>query len=270
MEDYRNIMVKYGDGGKKLWPTEFGWPTVENLGVPPAPGYAFANDINEGRQAEYLVQAYQMGRNWGWVGVMFLWNLNFGPVSGAADEKAALKMFQEGRVDALVVTGQLLREVVTNEGKLADELAGKRAQLATSARARVYYMGFCMRDPVVGGERGRKLRQAMSLAFDASWRVDHLYGGAAVVAQGPLPPGVFGHDARFSNPYQRHDLDERVGEAQTVGRQGERVVIGARRRAGGPGLGRAERACERGPVQVDWVSRFRQPTRTPRRGVSRL
>jgi spore germination protein YaaH len=89
MEDYRNIMVKYGDAGKKLWPTEFGWPTVENLGVPPAPGYEFANDVNEGRQADYLVQAYQMGRSWGWVGVMFLWNLNFGPVSGAADEKAA-------------------------------------------------------------------------------------------------------------------------------------------------------------------------------------
>jgi len=30
-----------------------------------------------------------MGRNWGWVGAMFLWNLNFGPVCGAADEKAA-------------------------------------------------------------------------------------------------------------------------------------------------------------------------------------
>ena len=89
MEDYRNIMVKYGDGGKRLWPTEFGWPTVQNLGVAPAPGYEFANDINEAQQADYLVQAYQMGRNWGWVGVMFLWNLNFGPVTGAADEKAA-------------------------------------------------------------------------------------------------------------------------------------------------------------------------------------
>jgi len=89
MEDYRNIMVKYGDGAKKLWPTEFGWPTVDNLGVPPAPGYPFAADINEAQQAQYLVRAYQMGRNWGWVGVMFLWNLNFGPVCGAADEKAA-------------------------------------------------------------------------------------------------------------------------------------------------------------------------------------
>ncbi|HSN76087.1 MAG TPA: SH3 domain-containing protein, partial [Anaerolineae bacterium] len=25
MEQYRNIMVKYGDGNKRLWPTEFGW-----------------------------------------------------------------------------------------------------------------------------------------------------------------------------------------------------------------------------------------------------
>jgi len=96
MEDYRNTMVKYGDGGKKLWPTEFGWPTVENLGVPPAPGYEFANDINEAQQADYFVQAYQMGRNWGWVGVMFLWNLNFGPVCGAADEKAAYGIIRPG------------------------------------------------------------------------------------------------------------------------------------------------------------------------------
>jgi len=94
MEDYRNIMVRYGDGGKKLWPTEFGWPTVENLGVPPASGYEFANDVSEAQQANYLVQAYQMGRNWGWVGVMFLWNLNFGPVSGAADEKAAYSIIR--------------------------------------------------------------------------------------------------------------------------------------------------------------------------------
>ena len=33
MESYRNIMVKYGDGGKRIWPTEFGWATVEGLGV---------------------------------------------------------------------------------------------------------------------------------------------------------------------------------------------------------------------------------------------
>jgi hypothetical protein len=89
MESYRNIMIKYGDGGKRIWPTEFGWASVEGLGVGPANGYEYAADNSEGEQAQFIVRAYQMGRSWGWVGPMFLWNLNFGPVSGARDEKAA-------------------------------------------------------------------------------------------------------------------------------------------------------------------------------------
>jgi hypothetical protein len=89
LESYRNIMVHYGDGHKRIWVTEFGWATVEGLGVPPAEGYAYAADNTEAEQAQWLVRAYQMGKNYGWVGVMFLWNLNFGPVSGKEDEKAA-------------------------------------------------------------------------------------------------------------------------------------------------------------------------------------
>ncbi|MHB1296629.1 MAG: cellulase family glycosylhydrolase [Anaerolineae bacterium] len=89
VESYRNIMVRHGDGGKRIWCTEFGWASVENLGVGPAAGYAYAADNSEAEQAQYIVRAYQMGKSWGWVGPMFLWNLNFAPVSGAADEKAA-------------------------------------------------------------------------------------------------------------------------------------------------------------------------------------
>ena len=89
MESYRNIMVKYGDGHKRIWPTEFGWATVEGLGVPPASGYGYAADNTEAEQAQFLARAYQMGKAWGWVGPMFLWNLNFAPVSGKHDEKAA-------------------------------------------------------------------------------------------------------------------------------------------------------------------------------------
>jgi len=88
MESYRNIMVKYGDGGKRIWPTEFGWATTEGLGVGPNPGYEYAGTNSEAEQAAYLVRAFQMGRSWGWVGPMFVWNLNFGPISGAQDEKA--------------------------------------------------------------------------------------------------------------------------------------------------------------------------------------
>jgi hypothetical protein len=73
MEGYRNIMVVYGDGGKRIWPTEFGWASSST----PSPGYGYAADNSLSEQATWTVRAYQMMRNWGWVGVAFLWNLNF-------------------------------------------------------------------------------------------------------------------------------------------------------------------------------------------------
>lgn len=73
MEGYRNVMVANGDSGKRIWPTEFGWAVSGN----PFPGYEYALDNTAGEQAEWAVRAYQLGRSWGWVGPMFLWNLNF-------------------------------------------------------------------------------------------------------------------------------------------------------------------------------------------------
>jgi len=88
MEDYYRIMAANGDGGKRIWATEFGWPTTDGMGVSASPGYEFANDINEQQQADYLVRAYTWSRNWGHAGVMFLWNLNFWPAAGAENEMA--------------------------------------------------------------------------------------------------------------------------------------------------------------------------------------
>ena len=73
MEQYHNIMVKYGDGNKRLWPTEFGWASTSN----PHPGYEYATYNSEQAQGEYIVRAFEIMKNWGWVGVAFLWNLNY-------------------------------------------------------------------------------------------------------------------------------------------------------------------------------------------------
>jgi hypothetical protein len=43
---------------------------------------------NEGTRAQYLVRAYQMSKNWGWVGPMFLWNLNFRIVAPGSEQSA--------------------------------------------------------------------------------------------------------------------------------------------------------------------------------------
>lgn len=77
MESYRAVMVQYGDADKQLWPTEFGWASAPN----PHPDFQYARNITLEMQAQWLVQAFQMMKAWGWVGVTFLWNLDFTDLS---------------------------------------------------------------------------------------------------------------------------------------------------------------------------------------------
>ncbi|MBW7884785.1 MAG: SH3 domain-containing protein, partial [Caldilineaceae bacterium] len=81
MEGYRNIMNVYGASNKLVWPTEFGWAA----GGAYHPAYKYADDNDFTEQAQWTVEAYQMMRNWGWVGPAFLWNLNFRVVANRTE-----------------------------------------------------------------------------------------------------------------------------------------------------------------------------------------
>jgi len=96
MERYRAVMVANGDSGKRIWPTEFGWASEPN----PVPGYEYARDISLDQQGQYLVKAYQMAKAWGWVGPMFLWNLNFG-ITNPGTELAAFGIANRPAYSAL-------------------------------------------------------------------------------------------------------------------------------------------------------------------------
>lgn len=87
LQDYRQIMLNNGDGGTFIWPTEFGWGTNADLGVPPAAGYEFVQFTDLSEQATYIVEAFALGKQFNYVGPMFLWNLNFCPVAGAQAEQ---------------------------------------------------------------------------------------------------------------------------------------------------------------------------------------
>lgn len=64
-------------GGKPLCVTEFGWASSE--GYPDAPeGFGFAKDNTLQEQADYIVQAFNLMRQWGFVKLAFLWNLDYG------------------------------------------------------------------------------------------------------------------------------------------------------------------------------------------------
>jgi hypothetical protein len=82
LEGYYNIMRKYGDSGKKLWPTEFGWAAGGAFDT----RYKYADDNSLDEQAAWTVEAYKMMKKWGWVGPAFLWNLNFRVVANGTEK----------------------------------------------------------------------------------------------------------------------------------------------------------------------------------------
>lgn len=82
MEGYRNIMNVYGASNKQIWPTEFGWAAGGAMDA----RYRYADDNDFTEQAQWTVEAYQMMKNWGWVGPAFLWNLNFRVVANGTEK----------------------------------------------------------------------------------------------------------------------------------------------------------------------------------------
>jgi ABC-type oligopeptide transport system substrate-binding subunit len=83
-------------------------------------------------------------------------------------------------------------------------------RLQKAVQPSIYYIGFNMTDPVVGapaGDRGRKLRQAMSLVIDSQAFMDIFMNGRGIAAQSVLPPGIYGWEETYANPYRRVDLE---------------------------------------------------------------
>lgn len=69
-------MVQKAGFNKPLCVTEFGWATSEGFGATPT-DFEFADDNTLAEQAEWDVQAFQLMREWGFVHLAFLWNLDY-------------------------------------------------------------------------------------------------------------------------------------------------------------------------------------------------
>jgi hypothetical protein len=76
LQGYYNMM----GGERKLCVTEFGWATSEGFGGTPE-GFGFADDNTLQEQADWIVQAFQLQRQWGITWIAYLWNLNYANTS---------------------------------------------------------------------------------------------------------------------------------------------------------------------------------------------
>lgn len=128
--------------------------------------------------------------------------------------------FLQGYYDASGIASDTFDQAVQSSGQgdvtLTEDMARRGIQLQTSLATSVFYLGFNMLDPLVGGtdarsrERARKLRLAVSIAVDQEEFISIFRNGRGVPSHGPIPPGIFGYrepDASGINPqvYQWRD-----------------------------------------------------------------
>lgn len=106
--------------------------------------------------------------------------------------------FLQGYYDQSGITSdsfdQALQSASNHSLELTPELKAQGIKLNISVLPSVFYWGFNMMDPVIGGysDSTRKLRQAISMAMDVEEYIDLFLNGRGAVAQGPLPEGIFG------------------------------------------------------------------------------
>jgi ABC-type transport system substrate-binding protein len=107
--------------------------------------------------------------------------------------------FLQGYYDASGIASDTFDQAVQFTGQgdvtLSEEMQARGIRLQTSVATTVFYLGFNMLDPVVGGygERARKLRHAISIAIDQEEMISIFRNGRGIAAQGPIPPGIFGY-----------------------------------------------------------------------------
>ncbi|MDA8383089.1 MAG: ABC transporter substrate-binding protein, partial [Betaproteobacteria bacterium] len=90
---------------------------------------------------------------------------------------------------------QAIRVGANGEAGLTPAMRKRGIRLQKSVQTSIMYMGFNMLDPVVGGysQRARDLRQAISIAINYEAYIAIFLNGRGIPAQGPIPPGIFGH-----------------------------------------------------------------------------
>jgi oligopeptide transport system substrate-binding protein len=127
--------------------------------------------------------------------------------------------FLQGYYDSSGISSDSFDQAVqfsaAGDPQLTDSMRDQDIHLITAVAASLWYVGFNMLDPVVGGlgEDRQKLRQALSIAFDYDEFISIFLNGRGIPAQGPIPPGLFGYVDGVAglNPYV---YENRAGRIQ--------------------------------------------------------
>lgn len=104
-------------------------------------------------------------------------------------------------------------------GELAPNLQKQNISLLRYVYPAVWFGSFNMKDPVVGGYTPERiaLRRAISMGFDRDKAINIIFNGGALPANGVVPLGVAGHDARSLTNVFDYDLARAKALLDTYG-----------------------------------------------------
>ena len=119
-------------------------------------------------------------------------------------------MFQQGYLDGAPVSQTNFQQVMASSNQLSPDMLKKGIRLYVDPGVNCWFFKFNMDDPVVGGLdlKHKKLRQALSTAVDWQQYIDLFRQGIGTLANYSIPPGVYGYDPNYKNPYRQFNLEK--------------------------------------------------------------
>jgi ABC-type transport system substrate-binding protein len=106
---------------------------------------------------------------------------------------------RQGYLDGMAANKDSFAALLTAERGLAPKYKARGMFLERDAEPSTFWIAINMENPVLG--KNKKLRQALSCAYDPKTYSEIFYSGVAPVATQIVPPGILGFDRHRANPY---------------------------------------------------------------------
>ena len=111
--------------------------------------------------------------------------------------------FMNGELDYSGIPKDNFSTAVVNN-VLVPDMAEKGIDMRIYPSLDITWTHVNMDDPILG--TNRKLRQALSMAYDREKLIEIFYNGRALPAQTIVPPGLDGYDPEYVNPYNQYNV----------------------------------------------------------------
>lgn len=124
-------------------------------------------------------------------------------------------LFKQGWTDASGVGKDVFNSVISTEKELSPAYQARGIELVKDVEMATWYLMFNMQDPLIGSNV--HLRRALSLVFDAEAANEIFFNGIWLGTEQLIPPGIFGYNPDFENPWRRGGLEKAKRELAEAG-----------------------------------------------------